>query len=300
MMKLVVLLLIIVTALFHALAGIPRSYAESSSISVSNTSNLDAPTCSQFRVEFDGRKAEWAEETIRPTRAELPELRTTLPSGSGIHVQDWDREEYAITLCKAAPVTGTLQAISLSLRDGRLVVDGPEKKPWVTRLLVRAPKGAGVDLEAENGPIDLRGVEGAVRARSVNGPLSVRQCGSRVEASTRNGPISFTGSAGSVDLRAENGPLTIELEGSAWKDGALNARTQNGPLSLTLSTGFKSGVQIDISENSPVSCQSAICDGMEKTRNGGGRLIRFGDPDPVIHLFTVNGPVSIQSTDRWI
>ena len=67
---------------------------------------------------------------------------------------------------------------------------------WMAVFLVHAPRDASLDLEARNGPIEVRGVNGSVKLRATNGPIAIAQCGGSVEAHTTNGPISFSGDRG--------------------------------------------------------------------------------------------------------
>jgi len=125
----------------------------------------------------------------------------------------------------------------------------------------------------------------------------VRNCTGDVAASTRNGPISFSGGGHHVDLRAQNGPVSVTLEGTSWDGSSLTARTQNGPLNLVLPSGFESGVQVEASGYSPFSCSATACAGAERRWDDDARQVHFGAGETTIHLSTVNGPVSIKSSD---
>ena len=129
-------------------------------------------------------------------------------------------------------------------------------------FIVRAPRGAGLDLEASNGPVSVRGISGAVVARAENGPLafedstgriqaetkngpiSLKDCSGTVQANAVNGPVSVAGSGGDTNVSTQNGPISVRLSGSHW-DGKLDARARNGPLSLSLPDGFASGVLVE-------------------------------------------------------
>jgi len=300
MNKLLVVLLTIVTAILHMLMGAPHVGAKGNSVTISSEGSAGALTCRDLKITFDDRSAVTAEETITLSRSEAPELRAKMPSGSGIHVVGSDRSDYSITACKAAADAKTLEGLSLSHQGGQLSVQGARGDDWVVYLLVKAPRGAALDLEAENGPIDLRDLSGTIRARTENGPLTVANCAGDIAASTQNGPISFSGGGHNVDLRAQNGPLSVKLEGKSWEGGSLTAKTQNGPLDLVLSQGFASGVQVEATGHSPFSCRARACGGAARTWDDDARSIHFGGGETRIHLSTVNGPVSIGSPGNEI
>src|SRR5205823_6279831 len=92
-----------------------------------------------------------------------------------------------------------------------------------------------------------------------NGPLALSEVGEFVEAHTSNGPISFKGSSGEVHLTANNGPISVDLSGDVWNGSKLDAHTDNGPVSLRFPDNFRSGVRVETSGHSPVSCGAAAC-----------------------------------------
>ena len=115
--------------------------------------------------------------------------------------------------------------------------------------------------------------------------------------------VSFSGDSGNVKLRAQNGPVSVHLAGSYWVSGSLDASTQNGPLSLKLPAGYRSGVVVDSDGHGPVSCRAEACRAAIRARttssNDDGdddwpRHLELGSGPAMVHLATVNGPVSIK------
>ncbi len=253
-------------------------------------------SCNDIEVTFDHRAAVTAEET-RTIPYAVGTLHASPLRNGGIEVAEWDRNEYSVTLCKAADPDEREQLgkISLTVQGGRISVQGPDsdERDWTAYLIVRAPKDAALDLEAHNGPLGFHGVSGRVRARTVNGPLSFTNCGGDIEGETQNGPINIEGGRGQVRLRAQNGPLNVELSGSRWEGGSLEGSTQNGPLNLSVPANFQSGVRVDASRHSPVECRASQCRGAVRTWDYPNR-ISFGSGDPVVRLSTVNGPVNVE------
>lgn len=281
-------------------------------MSVSTDHDGPIDDCRQVRVTFDHDDAARAEETLDvvPARGAL---RMRAPVQSGIYVQGSDRRDFSVTACKAAALSQDLARISVSFENGELALRGPENRDWLVYLIVRAPRAASLDLEVSNGPISVRGISGAVTARTENGPLSFRdssgtikadakngpislkECTGTVEAQAVNGPVSVTGSGGDVNVNTQNGPISVNLSGSRW-DGRLEAHASNGPLSLSLPEGYGSGVLVESSGRSPFQCRARACAGARKNWDEDSRRVEFGDSaSPAVRLSTVNGPVSIRS-----
>jgi DUF4097 and DUF4098 domain-containing protein YvlB len=154
-------------------------------------------------------------------------------------------------------------------------------------FIIHAPRDASLDLEAKNGPIEVRGVNGNVKLRATNGPIAIAECGGSVEAHTTNGPIAFSGDRGEVHLNAQNGPISLKLGAETWNGAQLEARTVNGPLAVSLPENFRSGMRLETSGHTPVSCSAAPC------RNG--RTMQMNGTNDTIRMSTENGPVAIHT-----
>jgi hypothetical protein len=290
--------------------GLERHGRRGASVSTDAGGPFD--DCRQMRVTFDDTPAARAEETVSGP-APRGALRFRAPFQSGIFVLGADRSDVSVTACKAAAADQDLSRITVSLENGEILVRGPEGRDWLVHLIVRAPRAAGLDLEANNGPIAVRGMTGDVAARTQNGPLSLedssgpiraearngpislRACSGTVSATAVNGPVSVSGSGGDVDVHTQNGPISVKLSGYRW-DGRLEAHARNGPLSLLLPEGYASAVSVESSGGSPFQCRAKACEEARRNWTEDSRRIEFGDSSaPVVRLSTVNGPVSIRS-----
>lgn len=257
--------------------------------------------CSQVRMRIhDGETARSQLQQAAPGSA-ISTLLVRPSKNGGVQIQGWDRNEYLITACLAAgadtmnEAQALLDQIKLSVRDGKVTVDGPSPEDWLAYLIIQAPNGATLDLSATNGPIGVRGFNGNVKAQNHNGPITFRDVSGEVSAEVQNGPITVSGSSGHFRLNAQNGPLTVELDGNQWSGGELEGSTQNGPLTLKLPENYQSSVRVDASKHSPVECRAVQCQQAARTWDR-PNLIQFGDSNPVIRLSTVNGPVTITSS----
>ena len=303
----------LIASIVSSFALVASAAAHRSSMNVSIHSERDVTSCSDLRITFDSRPAEVSEDTFTLPGGEP--LKVSLPVNAGIHVTGADVRDFSVTACKAARRREDLDGVRVSPEGSSISFRGPSADDWVVHLIVRAPRGAALDLEARNGPIGIKGMSGRIAARTSNGPISLRDCSGTLEAHAQNGPISlegcdgtgearavngpidFIGDGGTYRLDTQNGPISVELAGDRWSKGSLEARAVNGPLDLKLSETYRSGVVLEATGHSPVSCPSSICRAARRTFDDDGRRIEFGDSDPVVRLSTRNGPVSVKRAD---
>ena len=256
--------------------------------------------CEQVKMRMGDGETARAQLMQTVPRSAVSTLQVRSTRNGGIHVQGWNRDEYTITACLAAggdnasEAQSLLQQVKLSIQDGKVIVEGPNPHDWMAFLLIQAPNGAVLDLEANNGPIGVVDFSGNIQAKNHNGPISFHDVTGQVRAEVQNGPITVNGSGGDFRLSAQNGPLTIELAGNQWSGGELEGSTQNGPLTLTVPESYMSSVRVDASKHSPVECRAIQCKQAARTWDRPS-VIEFGGSAPVIRLSTVNGPVTITS-----
>ena len=235
------------------------------SVNISDGHRHPATDCSDLRIRFDDRDAVVRSEERTLTKAEAAVLQVRPHTNGGVQVTGWDNANYSVTACKAAVASGDaeriLSQITMSIEGGRVSTKGPgDDDDWTVYLLVRTPKSATVDME------------------------------------TTNGPLSFYDVDGKLTARAQNGPITVELAGSTWSGAGLTADAKNGPLTLMVPSGYQSSFVVESTNYAPVSCKASICDNARKTWDDEHRRIEYGSAPAMIHLSTVNGPVSVQES----
>lgn len=265
-------------------------------LSMSIDDNGVVDDCSQMRVTIDDQPAVRAEETV--PLGSIRSLALRAPQNGGIYVVGWQSGGYEVKACKAAASESGLNAIRVRVSGNEVTADGPDDERWIAYFIVRAPRGATLDLRSQNGPIALRNVNGTVTANALNGPISVKESSGSINVETTNGPISLDGGSGSTKLNAQNGPITVKLRGTSW-DGSLDAHTQNGPVALRMPAGFRSGVVVESEGRGPVSCRSEACRQARRTWDDeDNRKIELGSGATVVRLSTVNGPVSVRDNNE--
>jgi hypothetical protein len=242
-----------------------------------------------------------SEQELTIPRSAVSSLQVQAAHYGGIQVNGWDRDQYSIKAClgaageSAAEAQSLLSQIALSVQDGRVTVTAPgREETWMAYLIIHAPNGAALKLEARNAPIGVNSINANIEARNTNGPLTLRDVDGQVRAEVTNGPINVAGNRGEHHLNVQNGPLNVELLGSHWESGELEGSTQNGPIELTLPPDYQSAVRVNTSKHSPVECRAVQCKESVRTWDKPS-LIEFGGPNPVIKLSTVNGPTTVKS-----
>lgn len=278
---------------------ISHRYSNDHSVEVSTTHNeWPAASCNDLHIEFDGREGVMQSEEKTITKAEAATLRVEGEHNGGVQVQGWDQANYSVTLCKAAypgnDAESVLAQIKLNFSNGELTVSGPgSHHQWSAHLLIKAPRGAAMDLNVHNGPMGLYSVEGNLKVHAVNGPVTVEKCKGDLIVRAENGPISLEENSGKLDVRTQNGPLTIDLDGTSWAGSGLEAHANNGPVTLHVPSGYQSGVVLESDGHGPFSCAASVCDEGRRTWDDSSKRVEFGSGPTVVRVSTVNGPVSV-------
>jgi DUF4097 and DUF4098 domain-containing protein YvlB len=264
--------------------------------------NGNAESCAELKVTSSNGEIAQINESFTMSKGEAPMLELNAMDRGNIRVRGWDHADYSVETCKIAVAETRAAAdqmargISVSHAAGRISFNGPatDSTEWMAYFIVHAPRDASLNLEAKNGPIDVRGVNGTIKLRAANGPIAIADCGGNVEAHTTNGPIAFSGDRGEVHLNAQNGPIALKFSGESWNGSQLEARTINGPLAVSLPENFRSGMRLETAGHSPVACAAAQC------RNAwrDGRTIQMNGSNDTIRLSTENGPVAVNTAGQ--
>jgi len=263
--------------------------------SVSVRDGENPSNCDDIRVLFGDRVAARSEQRLTVSAPAAGALHVQAAVNSGAHVREEARADFEIVACKAAPTADGLSAIALERSGDSVTVRGPAGEDWVGYLLVVAPRGASLEISAENGPIGLSGLSGRVVASTRNGPISVHDSTGDLDLRAENGPIEFEGAGGKLRMRTENGPIEVALSGDAWAGDGLDARAVNGPVSLAIPAGYRSGAVVESRGHSPFQCRGEACAAARRTWDDEHRRIELGDGPALVRLSTENGPVSVRS-----
>lgn len=247
-------------------------------------------SCSDISVHFGDRDVVRATEEL--TIAGGP-LDVEGDSNGGVTVFGTTTgSNYRVQVCKFADDAADLAGIKAVLSGRNLSVSGSGNNASAF-LIIEAPAGSTMSVRTSNGPLSISGLtDTTLEAHAKNGPVGIKNSTGRITASSQNGPLTVSGSSGDFKLTSQNGPLSVKLDDEQWK-GELEAASKNGPLTVSLPSNFRSGVLIESSGRSPVSCD---CDNARRTIDDDDvQRIEFGDGPAVVRLSTVNGPLSVRT-----
>lgn len=265
--------------------------------------HINGDRCSADNFRWDDERAHVEKQVIEA--GSLRSLRAAV-SHAPISVTGGSSNGYVIEVCKAAADPADLRAIRVTLDGNELRAVGPDNnRRWLVSYQIRMPNGGSIDVQADNGPISIKDVNGTIVARAANGPLALNNTSGSVDATTTNGPISVRGGSGEMKVRATNGPLSVTLDGDSWRNGSLDASTRNGPLTLRLPRNYNSGVVVESNGRGPVSCRAEGCEQFRASRDDDDdhrgrhwdnepRRIELGRGAEAVRLSTVNGPITIK------
>ncbi|HSJ23923.1 MAG TPA: hypothetical protein VK929_04500 [Longimicrobiales bacterium] len=181
----------------------------------------------------------------------------------------------AATAERAAEIA---DAVRIRATPGRISAEGLvtySGESWTVSYHVEVPGEANLELQA------------------VNGPLAVRDVNGRIRAVTVNGPVVLDNLAGEVHVRAQNGPLTVRLAGARWDGAGLDAETRNGPVSISMPDGYSAALETG-TVNGPMSTSIPLTV-VGQVRRGGYIRTTLGSGGAPIRVVTTNGPATIRS-----
>ena len=276
-------------------------------MNVKGDHDRDVITCSDVDMKFwSGRHMNddlanvRRDQTVSVSAPRSGPLRVSASNHGAVWVQPSSNGALSATICTVAgegsqsASNALLDQLRIVNQGGELRVEGPDEGNWASYVILSVPRGISLDMEAENGALDARGVSGTFSMRTQNGPIAMANASGKITAHAANGPLGFKGHEGDIDLKAENGPVTVKLNEPTWTGKGLDASTQNGPITVVTPDGLKTGVRIEGSDNSPLSWKGHGT--MVTSDWTNGRTIVLGKGPILVRVSTVNGPVTIKSS----
>jgi hypothetical protein len=298
---------VLLTLLATSLMAAAGSHSRHHGTSTTTHDDSDSADCTQrYDISFNDSQVYRGEEERTLQKSDFPNgMRLEAARNGGIAVVGWERNDILVKACKAAGGESEAEGkrlladIHMRVEGGTVSATGPaDEVLWVAHLLVFVPRGMKLEMDATNGPLSVRKFEGTINLRTVNGPISIQRSSGEIYARATNGPISLSGSSGNIHLEVQNGPLDVELASDHWNGTGLEASARNGPIALRLPSGYRSGVEVSSEGHSPFACEAAACPEGSRTWDDRHKIVRLGPAgQPVlVHMSTVNGPVSIHSS----
>lgn len=270
---------------------------------LTSTAHASELTCHSMNSNWWDESTATGEQRLSIPVNSSGTLHVNAAKNGGVKVSGWDGDHYEVLACKVAAGKDDADAqqhvaqIKMVLNGDQLSVEGPAGERWTAFLMIHAPRNVNLDLNATNGPIDVREFSGTLNVQAQNGPVALRNCSASLKVTAENGPIELVGTTGSAILNATNGPVEVKVRGSAWTGGQVEARSENGPIVLAVPEGFQSAFLVEASEHAPMSCKAALCDQARKTWDNRARRIEYGNGSPILKISTENGPIAVQTAN---
>jgi len=159
--------------------------------------------------------------------------------------------------------------ISANYASGILTLDLqelPEKQrdSKSPNLKLSVPVGVILNIETDNFPLSIIGLENNLKIDSENSPVSIKNCQGDIHIESENGPVRFHHINGNIYARMENGPVSAE---DICGEG-LHIESENGPIKLRLASYNKVVLE---TENGPIHFETQPVEGGDfsfKTENG--------------------------------
>jgi DUF4097 and DUF4098 domain-containing protein YvlB len=205
-----------------------------------------------------------------------------LSNGNGrVTVLGTDTDEIAVT----AEISEGLRAPRREMRvvDGRLDIDAGCSLlagTWCqVDLTVQLPAHMAVEIDADNGRVEVRGIDAPVLVRSDNGSVELDRLAGALDARTNNGRV-VARQVSSADVRAQsdNGRVELQFDGEPM---TVVASSDNGDVEVLL-PDTDAVYQVDIgSENGSVDQQVRVDPTSERSitisSDNGNVSVRYGD-----------------------
>ena len=143
----------------------------------------------------------------------------------GVSVKGENRSDVLVRACVQA--WGNSDAEARSLLSGIRIDTGSTIKAessidqnWSVSYEILVPRNTSLVLEAHNGGISIKSVDG------------------NIEFSTTNGGVNLADLSGTVKGRTTNGGVNVSLTGNTWRGSGMDVATTNGGVNLTVPYGY--------------------------------------------------------------
>jgi hypothetical protein len=233
------------------------------------------------------RNAGWDDDYFRACDVReytLPAGPLTVDAGrnGGIRVEGWDRNEIRIQAVVTAQARREDDAkqlaseVQIQAGSGRVTSNGPStngREWWSVSYRINVPRRNDLELNANNGGINITDVHGTIRFDTTNGGVTLRNLGGDVRGETRNGGLNVT------------------LNGDRWDGVGLDVETSNGGVNLAIPDGYNAElttrtVNGGFRSEIPMTIQGELSPrrGIQTTLGSGG---------PPVSVRTTNGGLRI-------
>jgi len=198
-----------------------------------------------------------ADTPINLSHDASPNAHVSISNVKGaVTVSAWDRNQVQVTGrlgdgAKPLAIEGSNSSLSIKVEpQGKsgLFSWGSDSSMGSTKLDVRVPKGASLDVDVVSAPMNIDGIDGGViKVNTVSGKARINARSPSVDADAVSGSLELAGSADKVALQTVSGDILapnvgaeanlqtvsgrIRVSGGPWRK--LNLSTVSGDVQLT-------------------------------------------------------------------
>ena len=217
-------------------------------------SAIDTTACAE-------QPGEEVREEFHQTYPLSPTGRVSLENiNGGVQIKVWDRSAVQVDAIKRAYRRERLAEAKIEVNSTeeniRIKTEYPDENqsfykdnrrydnPAIVEYTLTVPRKAVLEsIELINGSLDIDGVEGNVKASSINGRVIAKGLASEARLSTINGPLQVTftqlDESKPIDLGSVNGNLTLIIPSNA--NASIRASTVHGGISTDFGLKVKHG-----------------------------------------------------------
>lgn len=162
--------------------------------------------------------------------------------------------------------------------SGGLFTDGSE-------LEISVPVNSDIEFTGVNVNVDVQGVQGGARIRTVNGAINAADLGTFVDLNTVNGAINSVNNSGRVEITTVNG--SVDERGSS---GRVSIEAVNGRIDVDSAAEI---VALQVVNGRIRGRVQSVQELDLETVNGGIELDLTGSPAPRVSGSTVSGHIEL-------
>ncbi len=191
----------------------------------------------------------------------------------------------------ATPTSGSAD----SVQEIRWAWKTPKRPQWNASVSFEVAMPAALDLqvESQNGKLDVAGVTGACELKSKNGGIRAwAVAAQRLTASTTNGELDIESPASQLDLSTTNGRIQAALTGPAIAKGRVEAR--NGEVKISVDPKADVGFQCK-TNNGRITNRLPLRNVKQNSKRG--LVGQLGEGSGTLEISTQNGNIRLEPID---
>lgn len=238
--------------------------------------------------------------------AGTPSLSVRNFDGS-IEVSTWDRPEVLVVVEKYAAdrASSDRMIVTTEQAGDRITVDvRGNSEPGLhvdfgsrhARITISAPATVQLDAATGDGRVEVRDVNGDIKARTGDGSIRLARVNGSVEASSGDGSIDVDGTLRGLKLRSGDGRVRIRAAGSGPAD-EWSLSTGDGSIVLEVPDGFNADLDATTGDGG-VTVRDLPFSGDSSSRRRHEARGRIGNGGPLIRMRTGDGSITVRKADQ--